>query len=495
MTMQLSELLKPFVTIPAQVDRVIMSLAVDSRRVEPHSLFIAVKGTQMDGREFIPNALARGATAILIDADAQREPVVWEGNVPLVAIPDLSRQVPLLAAHFYGHPADKLKLIGVTGTNGKTSCTHFIAQLLQSQQMPCGIIGTLGCGMYGQLVETGLTTPDAVTLQKHLREFVQKGASAVAMEVSSHSIDQGRVNTLPFEIGIFTNLTQDHLDYHGTMQAYAAVKHRFLAQFPIKQLIVNVDDSYGAQWAAEFDQRVMVTYSTRKPDRVRDNHVYCDKVKLDLKGMQATVYTPWGDGQLELPLVGLFNLSNALAALAAVCLRGVAFEQALAGLKNLKPVPGRMQSLGGHGKPMVVVDYAHTPDALEKVLQALRHHTAGRLICVFGCGGDRDAGKRPLMAQIAERGADQVIVTNDNPRHEAPDVILKDIMAGFAAPDRIQVELDRAKAIQKSIQLAAVNDCVLIAGKGAEQYQQIGDVKLPFDDVSCAENILGESIC
>lgn len=495
MTMQLSHLLTPLVKLPAQADRVIDEVTLDSRCVTGSSLFIAVKGTQTDGRRFVPDAIAKGVGAVLVDADAHYKEMTLESGVPVIPVPDLARQVPAIAARFYEEPAAKLKLIGVTGTNGKTSCTHFIAQLLQAQNIPCGIIGTLGSGMHGELLETGLTTPDPVTLQKNLHEFVLKGATSAAMEVSSHSIDQGRINQLPFEIAIFTNLTQDHLDYHGTMQAYAAVKHRFLAQFPIRQLIINLDDPYGSQWAAEFERRALITYSTKKSDCVRDNHIYCDKVKMDLKGIQALVFTPWGSGELVLPLVGLFNLSNALAALAAACLSGVSFAQVLAALKHLKPVPGRMQSLGGRGKPMVVVDYAHTPDALEKVLQALRNHTSGRLICVFGCGGDRDAGKRPLMAAIAEQYADQVMVTNDNPRYESPEVIVRDMMTGFKAPDRVDVELDRAKAIQKSIQLATANDCVLIAGKGAEQYQQIGDVKLPFDDVSCAENILGEKIC
>lgn len=491
MMMRLSELLKNVSVIPEGLDRDVVGLTLDSRCVFKGDVFLAIKGTQMDGCKFASEAVSRGATAILIDSTTDVSTLNIAHSIPVIAIPHLQQHIPILAARYYGEPVNKLKLIGVTGTSGKTSCTHFIAEVLHSQHISCGIVGTLGSGLYGHLVETGLTTPDAVTLQKTFYEFVQTGAQHVAMEVSSHSIDQGRINDLPFEIGIFTNLTQDHLDYHSTMQAYADVKFRFLNEFPVKHLVINVDDRYGALWVKRLGKdRSVYTFSTDASYQANTNHIYCENVILDLRGIQATVHTPWGSGQMALPLVGQFNLSNALAALIALCLSGLSLATVLAAMKQIRPVPGRMQSLGGNGKPVVVVDYSHKPDALEKVLQALRHHTQGKLICVFGCGGDRDAGKRPLMAKIAENLADRVIVTNDNPRHEAPDAILHDIMQGFVHPELVQIELDRAKAIQKGIQSAAANDCVLIAGKGAEHYQQIGDQKLPFDDVTSAEKWL-----
>jgi UDP-N-acetylmuramoyl-L-alanyl-D-glutamate--2,6-diaminopimelate ligase len=377
-------------------------------------------------------------------------------------------------------------MFGVTGTNGKTSCTHFIAQSLQALGMPAGVIGTLGSGLYGALGQAGLTTPDAITLQAILSFLVNQGAKAVAMEVSSHSIDQHRVNGIEFEVGIFTNLTQDHLDYHGDLETYASVKKRFLAEMPVNHVIINADDSYGLKWLTELaSQKSVFAYSVNENISLPSfiPITYASNIKLSLKGIEADIYSPWGEGKLSSPLIGQFNLSNVLAVLTALCVYGISFKEALSLLAQLKPVPGRMQTLGGAGKPLAVVDYAHTPDALENALKALRVHTKGRLLCVFGCGGDRDPGKRPLMASIAERLADQVIVTNDNPRTEDPEVIAQQIYAGFSNPNEVIRELDRSKAIEKSIQLASENDCILVAGKGAEHYQLIGNQQFHFDDV------------
>lgn len=486
--MQLSALLKNICDLPAQADREVSSLILDSRKVQPGSLFFALKGSRLDGREFIHDALARQAAAILVEAEGARNTLVWQESVPLIPVRGLQSWLGVIAARFYGEPARSLRIIGVTGTSGKTSSTHLIAQAMQTLSVPCGLIGTLGSGFYGSLGEAGLTTPDAITLQAMLKQFVDHGAHAVAMEVSSHSIDQGRINGIDFDIGIFTNLSQDHLDYHGSMEAYAAVKKRFLTHFPVQNLIINADDALGRQWITELaPKRKVYSYSTRKAVGA---DVYAGQVKASLGGLKTEVHTRWGAGEVSLPLIGEFNLSNALAVLAALCVYGFSFEQAKKALATLQPVPGRMQTLGSYGKPLVVVDYAHKPDALEKVLQALRSHTRGKLICVFGCGGDRDRGKRPMMARIAEQLADQVIITNDNPRHEKPEDIAAEILSGFLHPERVFVELDRSKAIMNSIQCASGNDCILIAGKGAERYQQIGDEKYPFDDVEQAKECL-----
>ncbi|MFZ2315861.1 MAG: UDP-N-acetylmuramoyl-L-alanyl-D-glutamate--2,6-diaminopimelate ligase [Gammaproteobacteria bacterium] len=488
--MLLSFLLKT--ALPAGIDREVSRLMLDSRQVKPGDLFFALKGAHVDGRRYMADAVKTGVAAILVEG-AAGEVITIDEQVPIVPVQGLAQQLGEIAARFYDHPATKLRMIGVTGTNGKTSCTQLIAQGLE---VPCGIIGTLGSGFYGQLVETGWTTPDALTLQANLKQFVEKGAEAVAMEVSSHSIDQGRVNAVPFEIGIFTNLTQDHLDYHGDMETYAKVKRRFLTDWPIKHLIMNVDDVYGRRWVQEMaSSRPIFAYSTKQvalPAKVQG--VYAEQINLSLQGIRARVITPWGCGQLHLPLIGQFNLSNALAVLTALCLYGIPFGTVLERLEKLKAVPGRMQTLGGQEEPLVVVDYSHTPDALESALRALRPHTSGKLICVFGCGGDRDASKRPKMSQIAEELADVVIVTNDNPRHEKPEEIIQQIMQGFNRPERVLVEFDRAKAIEKSIQLAGINDCILIAGKGAERYQQMGDEKIPFDDVERARHYLGMTV-
>jgi len=490
--MRLSVLLHNLYPLPAQADRVISGLTQDSRSVRENNLFIAIKGSRLDGHDYIRDALSRGASAILVDAEALTGTGELAAKVPLIPIPHLQKQLGSLAARFYGDPAKKLRMIGVTGTSGKTSCSYFIAQSLQSLNIPCGMIGTLGNGFYGAMGSVGLTTPDAITLQATLHDFVQQGANAIAMEVSSHGIDQGRINGIEFETGIFTNLSQDHLDYHGDMESYAAVKRRFIADRSVKNVIINADDPRGLQWINELSHQPSIfAYGTGKqmlPASVP--LVYAEEIKSTGEGIRAMLRSPFGQAEIVLPLMGQFNLSNGLAVFTTLCLYGVAFPEAVHCLSQLKTVPGRMQSLGGGGYPLVIVDYAHKPDALEKVLQALREHVQGKLWCVFGCGGERDRGKRPLMANIAETLADQVIVTNDNPRHENPLDIVADILKGFSHPERVFIELDRSKAIQNSIQSAAAGDCVLIAGKGAEHYQQMGDEKIPFDDVEKAKEYL-----
>lgn len=492
--MLLSTLLKPILSIPGQIDCEINQLSLDSRKIQPGYLFVAVRGTQLDGRKYIADAIARGASAVLVEAESEGAAISFQGAIPIIPVFNLHTQLAEIASRFYDYSAKALRMIGVTGTNGKTSCTHFIAQSLESLNIPCGIIGTLGHGFYGVLGEAGLTTPDVITLQAILNDLYKQGAKSVAMEVSSHSIDQGRVNGINFELGIFTNLTQDHLDYHGTMDAYAAVKHRFLAELPTKQVIINADDAYGHTWINDLSKNKSVfAYGVNSANAYKELNVpliHAENVELSFQGIKATLHSPWGKEKLWVPLIGQFNLSNALAVLTSLCAYGVSFTDALACLSKLQPVPGRMQTLGGLGKPLAVVDYAHSPDSLEKVLQALRAHTKGKLITVFGCGGERDHGKRPKMAKIAESLSDLVIVTNDNPRHEKPEVIADEIMQGFSHPERVSIILDRSKAIKKSIECANSHDCVLIAGKGAEHYQQIGDEKFPFDDVLQVESVL-----
>ncbi len=489
--MRLSILLQDFYALPAEADREISALTLDSRAVKPDSLFIAIKGTHQDGRDYIPQAIANGASAIVIDA----ENAAISTTVPVIAIPQLQKNLAAIAARFYDYPARKLRMIGITGTSGKTSCSHYLACALESLQIRCGIIGTLGSGFYDALGTAGLTTPDAISLQALLHDFVKQGAQAVAMEVSSHSIDQGRVNHIDYDIGIFTNLSQDHLDYHGDMPSYAAVKRRFFADMSVKHLIINTDDVYGATWINELAaSKSILAYGTKKP-AVDVPFIQAKQVVSDMHGITAQVISPFGEAKICLPLIGEFNLGNGLAVLAALCAYGIPFQEAVTSLATLQPVAGRMQTLGGGKHPLIVVDYAHKPDALEKVLQALRSHTRGKLWCVFGCGGERDRGKRPLMAKIAERLADHVIVTNDNPRHEKPEEIAAEIMQGFVCPEKITVELDRSKAILNSIQCASQGDCILIAGKGAERYQQVGDEKIPFDDVEKAKKYLGENKC
>lgn len=493
--MRLKQLLQDMTLVGSFQDCDITRLTTDSRQVQIGDLFIAIPGDHVDGRRFIGEACVRGARAIVYEPTTAKfdESMRPDGfAIPFVPVAQLSQHLGSIAARFYGHPAKKLRVLGVTGTNGKTSCTHFLAQLLKQFHHQCGLIGTLGNGFFPDLQPSPYTTPDAVCLQETLSGMVKAGAEAVAMEVSSHSISQGRINAIDFETAIFTNLTQDHLDYHGTMENYAAVKRTFMADMPVTHRVINAEDDYGAAWLKLLaGRRHLYAFSTQnRRHPIGIPTIYCDKVVCTLQGITAQVYSPWGNGTLCVPLMGTFNLSNILAVTATLCLYGMPFNEVIASLKHIQSVPGRMQMLGGRDKPLVIVDYAHSPDALMKTLQTLREHTLGKLRCVFGCGGERDVSKRPLMAQIVERWADQVIVTNDNPRHEDPEKIVADIRAGFKQPEKVQVMLNRSHAIKNSIQWAKSGDVILVAGKGAEQYQQIGDDRIPFNDAEVVKRYL-----
>lgn len=477
--MKISQLLAGLKEIPASEDRVVTGLSSDSREIKAGDCFFALKGLQHDGRDFIPRAVQCGASVIVID---EATPYETKTSVPVIAIPNLSAKLGSIAAIFYQRPADELIMMGVTGTNGKTSTTQFIARALEMAAASCGVIGTLGYGFPDQLIPSNHTTSDALTLQRQLHELHQQGARAVAMEVSSHALVQQRTNGIVFDIAIFTNLTRDHLDFHETMENYGAAKKKLFYSSGLKTAVINVDDSFGYGLASELKGRLnVITYGTMINDlalpMIRAEHIH-----LNSKGITAKIISPWGEGQLRSRLLGRFNVSNLLAVLSALLVLEVPFHTALDYLGQLPTVPGRMQVLSGNKAPLVVVDYAHTPDALSQVLQALREHTHGNLWCVFGCGGDRDNGKRPLMGQIAERYSDHLIITDDNPRTEDPTQIVADIMKGLLCPWAAEVEHDRGAAIAHVISCAQPGDVVLIAGKGHETYQIIGHERLPFSD-------------
>ncbi len=455
----------------------------DSRSVGPGSLFLACPGEHRDGRDFIPQALAQGAAAVLWE----RENFEWHGDwhTPNLAVQGLHQQAGVIASEFYQHPSQHLWMIGVTGTNGKTSCCHWLSQALTMLGRKTAVVGTLGNGFPGKLVGTSNTTPNPILLQGMLAEYLQQDATAVAMEVSSHGLAQGRVNGVQFDVAMFTNLSRDHLDYHGDMGAYGNAKKLLFRQPGLGCAVLNADEEFGISMAAELvncDTRVL-TYGLQAGD------VRASDLVLTNDGLSMNVETPDGHAELHSNLLGRFNASNLLAVLATLLASGARLTAAVTVLGNLAPVAGRMQRLGGGKHPLVVVDYAHTPDALEKVLTALREQTGGRLICVFGCGGNRDQGKRPLMGDVASRLADTVVVTSDNPRHENPSTIIAAIVDGMNG--NYHIEADRAAAIAQAIAQAKTGDVVLLAGKGHETYQEIDGVKLPFSDLDVAQRALG----
>lgn len=460
----------------------VSALTADSRLAGPGVAFAAYPGAVHDGRNFIAQAIAAGAPAVLWEADHFLWDPAW--RLPNLAVAGLKQRIGEIAACVYGDPSSRLSMIGVTGTNGKTSVTHWIAQALNSTGTPSAVVGTLGNGFMDRLSPAYNTTPDAVHLQEMLASYVNEGARACAMEVSSHGLHQGRVNGCRFDVAVLTNLSRDHLDYHGSMEAYAAAKAGLFAWPGLGHAVLNLDDDFGQSLAAKPAGAKIVGYGLRRGE------VVAETVKAGRDGLLLALNTAWGRAELESPLLGRFNAYNLLAALAALLVSGVPLDRACAALGQVRPPAGRMQTLGGGMQPLVVVDYAHTPDALEKVLATLRPLAGeGRVICVFGCGGNRDKGKRPLMGRAAVQGADLVFVTSDNPRNEDPDSIIADILRG-AEGDDVRTEPDRARAIFEAVGAARGNDIVLIAGKGHEDYQEVVGRKSYFSDVDVAQKAL-----
>ncbi len=472
------------------------SLCSDSRTVMPGDVFVAYPGARVDGRRFIADAVARGAAAVLWErqgAAADTAP-----SVPGMAVDDLQALSGWIAHLVYGRPSEKLWTVGVTGTNGKTSVSQWVARAFAQLGRRCAVIGTLGCGLLDpeaeghsreKLEESLNTTPDALALHRLFAGYLAQGAQAAAMEVSSIGLHQGRVNGVHFDVAVFTNLTRDHLEYHGSMPAYGAAKEQLFATPGLRTAVLNLDDALGRKIARDLAGRgVQVTGFTLRGEGAHDVDVLlaAEGIAATPRGLRFTAATPLGRADIEAPLVGEFNVANLLAVLGTLLASGVPLAEAAAVLRRLTSSPGRMQSLGGDGQPLAVIDYAHTPDALDKALAALRETAAvrgGRLVCVFGCGGNRDPGKRPLMGEVAARRADAVILTSDNPRDEEPQAILADIARG--APGARTVA-DRAEAIRAALAEAGARDVVLIAGKGHELYQEVAGRRLPFSDVDCA---------
>ncbi|PID49614.1 MAG: UDP-N-acetylmuramoyl-L-alanyl-D-glutamate--2,6-diaminopimelate ligase [Proteobacteria bacterium] len=492
--MMLSALLQGFVTDLPPYAMPVAGLSLDHRQLVPGEVFIALQGTKAHGILYAQDAVVAGAIAVVYEPEGVD--VLPKLAVPLIAVPNLANLLGEIAARFYQQPAKDLFVVGVTGTDGKTSVTHFISEALQVLGDKAAVLGTLGIGMPGRLQVATHTTPDAIRVQQHLHDLRQQDFTALAMEVSSHALDQGRVNAVPFHTAVLTNLTRDHLDYHGTVEAYAEAKRRLFFWPGLRQVVLNLDDAFGQSiWRDLQHTDVQLSaYGVGDVDNYPPRSVMAKQVRFTQAGIEAEIVTPVGAGLLRAPVLGQFNLHNLLATLAVLLGKGIGLDDALNALRQVKTVPGRMERVQGPvGAALTVVDYAHTPGALEQVLKAVRVHTTGRLLCVFGCGGDRDKGKRPLMAAVAERLADQVIVTDDNPRTESPASIFADIATGFAESAQLVFEHDRGKAIRWAIQQAGAGDTVLIAGKGHETVQILADRTVPFDDRAQASSALWES--
>ncbi|HVE53496.1 MAG TPA: UDP-N-acetylmuramoyl-L-alanyl-D-glutamate--2,6-diaminopimelate ligase [Ramlibacter sp.] len=463
----------------------------DSRKVGAGDGFIAWPGAATDGRKFVPAALQQGAKACLVE-NAGSDAYGF-GSDAVAAYEGLKAATGPIGALFYGEPSHELDVLAVTGTNGKTSTAWWLAQALtnlQPQSMPCGIIGTLGIGRPPQVEATGLTTPDPVLMQRHFRRFLQEGARACAIEASSIGIEERRMDGTRIRVASFTNFTQDHLDYHGSMDAYWAAKEALFSWPGLQAAVLNVDDEKGGLLEQKLQGNGLDvwTYSCGRQARLQ-----ALEIGYSEGGLRFVVAEGGERHVLQTKLIGQYNVSNLLGVVGMMRALGVPLAHAVRACTDLLPVPGRMERLNEAGKPLVAVDYAHTPDALEKGLQALRplaQQRGGQLWCVFGCGGDRDPTKRPLMAAVAEKNADRVVVTSDNPRSEKPEAIISQVLLGLSHRDSVEVQADRARAIAETVRDAASGDVILVAGKGHEDYQEVAGVKHPFSDQAHAQAAL-----
>ena len=502
----------------------ITRLVTDSRAVQRGDTFVAYPGEKTDGRQFISQAIERGANAVIWESQHFAWNDAW--SVPNLGVADLRHKAGWLADKVYGAPSEKVWTIGITGTNGKTSSCHWIAHGMNDAGKKCALIGTLGNGFADALYASANTTPDAIRVHTLLAYYLRDGAQAVAMEVSSHALAQGRVNGVRFDVALLTNLSRDHLDYHGDMESYAASKRKLFDWDRLKYAVLNLDDEFGAELAEQLRNETVEVIAYGMTDAALQlagqlgiRMVYGHLVEMSGDGLRLEVNTSWGGAQLNSALIGRFNAANLLGALAVLLVSDIGLSDAVRSLSKVQAVAGRMQRLGAAQQPTVIVDYAHTPDALEKVLLTLREvcpasgedvdtpagsstrggHASGcpeaappplrRLICVFGCGGDRDRGKRAMMGLVAERFSDHCIVTSDNPRSENPRHIIAEVVSGMTANNH-EIIVDRASAIERAIAMARHSDTVLVAGKGHEDYQEIDGVKHPFSDVTVAQRAL-----
>lgn len=480
----LTQLLDPWVSVSAANECKISGVQLDSRQLCKGNLFIALQGDTVNGLDYLPQIIQSGAAAVLVSADSARPNDselhdLESASIVVISVDELPQRTGEIVSRFYADPSRSMKVIGVTGTDGKTSVCHLVAQALNENRDNCGVIGTLGWGFTSNLKESGLTTPDAVTLHAALSDFNKAGAGYAAMEVSSHALAQSRVNGILFDVAVLTNLGRDHLDYHGDIQSYRAAKEVLFYQPELRAAVVNADDEFGISLMGRLTDLELTTYGAGEGG---PRHVRFSGVTHTSDGLNFELEYAGQSYPVESGLLGSFNVANLTAVFAVLTVLGLSPDLAAQSLINLKPVPGRMETTRLKNGATVIVDYAHNPHALESVLQSVTSHVEGRLIVVFGCGGERDQGKRPMMAGIAERYAQRCIVTDDNPRGEDGDAIVSQILAGFENPDQVCVERDRRVAIQTAINDVNAGDLVLVAGKGHEDYQLVGEERLAFSD-------------
>ena len=481
----LSELVTGWVAVPPGLT--VSDLTLDSRAAIPGGLFLACRGRTHHGLRFAPEAVARGARAVLYEPDEAVPAPPLPAEVFVAPLPALTERAGLIADRFFGTPSERLTVAGITGTNGKTTCAWLLAQALQRCRRQCGYLGTLGVGLPPQVTSTPHTTPDAVMVHRLLAALAASGAECVTMEVSSHALDQGRVNGVRFRTAAFTNLTRDHLDYHGTMEHYGAAKARLFAWPGLGSRVINFDDPFGAELARAHSAARLILTTRRSGGAAAlpkgAEFVRATRIQAESTGLTIEVESSWGAVELPVRLMGEFNVENALTVLAVLLAWDIPLRDAARALSKVRAARGRMEMFGGRGRgPLAIVDYAHTPDALANALRAARLHCRGQLRVVFGCGGDRDAGKRPLMGRIAAELADDILLTDDNPRGEDPARIIADIVAGIAGGAPLTIEQDRALAIRVALERSAPDDVVLIAGKGHEDYQVFAHERREFRD-------------
>ncbi|MDF4510653.1 UDP-N-acetylmuramoyl-L-alanyl-D-glutamate--2,6-diaminopimelate ligase [Vibrio parahaemolyticus] len=483
-------LLSTWVDCPSLSSILVSELELDSRRVQSGTTFVAIIGHVVDGRKFIPTAIQQGANAVIAQACEQKAHGTIDiiDDIPVVYLDALDKCLSEIAGQLYTYP--DMKLIGVTGTNGKTTITQLIAQWIGLVGSKAAVMGTTGNGFLDDLKEAANTTGNAVEIQHTLASLAEQQAQYTALEVSSHGLIQGRVKSLSFAAGVFTNLSRDHLDYHGTMEEYANAKLTLFTQHQCDQAIINVDDEVGAAWAKQLTNAIAVSLA---PTTEFEHALWASQVAYAESGITIRFDGQFGEGTLHAPLIGEFNAANLMLAFATLLSLGFDKNDLLATAAQLQPVLGRMELFQAENRAKVVVDYAHTPDALEKALQALRVHCDGQLWAIFGCGGDRDAGKRPMMAEIAERLGDKVVLTDDNPRSEDPVFIVKDMLAGLSKPAEAIVQHDRFKALSYALENAAPQDIILLAGKGHEDYQIRNGETIHYSDRESAMQLLGLS--